>query len=164
LLKGMAKKGVHVVITTGNYEDGALKLELEGLNQDLRRVAALDPEQNKEEIAKFFGMFYDQDKALECQKKLQETITGLKPGEEVIQGVQKNPDTIVRNFITVDGKEADLIDKVAAQEGGEGAGEAGFGMLSSTSLLTDIFQEAPEEFSDAEDQFLYHNIMKEEEQ
>ncbi|MDQ7824694.1 MAG: phospholipase D-like domain-containing protein [Candidatus Eremiobacteraeota bacterium] len=161
LLKSMAKKGVHVVITTGNYEGGVMKLELDSLNKSLRSVAALDPEKDKEAIAKFFNQYYDQDKAIAQQTRLKNALASLKPGEELIEGKQKDPDTIIKNTVTVDGKEVEFGD---SKDSGEKAvmmdGLAGFGMLAGGfDVGGGLFEEKPEEFSDAEDQFLYHQVV-----
>jgi phosphatidylserine/phosphatidylglycerophosphate/cardiolipin synthase-like enzyme len=168
LLKSMTKQGVKVSVTTGNYDSGMLKIEFDKLNQDLRNIANLDPEKDLDNIAKFFNTFYDKDNAKVMQTKLKEALAKLKPGEEMISGVQKDPNTIIKDRLKVDGKEADMMSSPPAPTGGDGDDQAAAmgadGTLSGGISFGEIFQTAPEEFADAEELLLAQNMREENEE
>ncbi len=165
ILKSMTKQGVKVTITTGNYENGILKLELDRLNESLRNIANLDPEKDIDNISKFFNTFYDKAKAKQMHATLKAALAKLKPGEELISGKQKDPNTIVKDHVKVDGKDVDLSAPGSGPANdGEGQAEAmgAAGTLRGGISFGEIFQTPPEEFADAEERLLAQNMREEE--
>ncbi|MGV8125281.1 MAG: phosphatidylserine/phosphatidylglycerophosphate/cardiolipin synthase family protein [Candidatus Xenobiia bacterium LiM19] len=165
ILKSLTKQGVKVTVTTGNYDSGMLKMEFDKLNESLRNIANLDPEKDLDNIAKFFNTFYDKEKAKGMQDTLKAALAKLKPGEELISGTQKDPNTILKDQLKVDGKDVDMMTPGSSGAGGgedQAAAMGATGTLSGGISYCELFPTPPEEFADAEELLLAQNMREEE--
>ncbi len=118
LLSEAGKRGVKVKVTCNNYDKSVIKAQLETFNNSLRDIIKLDPktEENKEILAKFFGEFFEPDKALQAQQDLAATIAGLKKGEEIFEGSNSSAE-IKEMAINIDGKKLERLPSRAEEIG-----------------------------------------------
>ena len=74
-------------------------------------MATLDPstQENLDTLSKYFGTFFDTQKAVEAQAKLQKALSQLKEGEELLTGEQKNLPASSKTNITVDGEVLEIL-------------------------------------------------------
>ena len=111
LLGEVCKKGVKIHVVSSSYNTSTTKAEFELLNKQLREMASLDPskEENLDTLSKYFGTFFDTQKAVEAQAKLQKALSQLKEGEELLTGEQKNLPAASKTNITVDGEVLEIL-------------------------------------------------------
>ncbi len=111
LLGEVCKKGVKIHVVSSSYNTSTTKAEFELLNHQLREMAALDPSvpENLDTLSKYFGTFFDTQKAVEAQAKLQKALSQLKEGEELLTGEQKNLPASSKTNITVDGEVLEIL-------------------------------------------------------
>ena len=111
LIGDVCKKGVKIHVLSSSYDTSTTKAEFELLNKQLREMATLDPstQENLDTLSKYFGTFFDTQKAVEAQAKLQKALSQLKEGEELLTGEQKNLPASNKTNITIDGKVLDIL-------------------------------------------------------